>query len=80
MKEVTKLNGGLLYIAAANTFIGLFIVENFVFRSISFLLAAICIGLIPPKKVWNYIIITLAVTVTIIYITNHLINNKTVCI
>ncbi len=51
MKEVTKLNWGLLSIAVANAVIGLFIVENFIFKSISFLLAIICISLIPSKKV-----------------------------
>lgn len=76
MKEVTKLNWGLLSVAIANTIIGLFIVENFIFKSISFLLAIICIGLMPSKKVWNYIIITLATTVTLIYIINHLANYK----
>jgi len=51
MKEVTKLNWGLLSVAVANAVIGLFIVENFIFKSISFLLAIICISLMLSKKV-----------------------------
>lgn len=66
MKEITKLNLGLLSIAAANTIIGLFIVEDFVLKSISFLLATIGIGLMPSKKVWNYTIITSATIITYI--------------
>jgi len=72
MKEEFKLNIGLLSISLGNTIIGLFISETVLLKSISFLIASICVSLIPSKRIWNYIIISILFIIIIVYIINHI--------